>query len=951
MNCVFRVSDLRRLTYLSGVALVLTSTCRRESPPGGAFDATGIGGRGSLVVEWAGCAGIRKGPVCEMGRERKLTIWIGGAGRARWPVVTDRGPVPAKAEADIDGGSRLTVDVPAGARRVEIRDAEGRAQWSLSLGEAKVHDEIERLVAVGRTGKYEDALRGLEALRPRARPDERGPTDAAIGRMALALGKVDRAEPAFRSSIAAAKADGRINDVMKDSLALLWAFVHLQQRYAEARALLEEMTPIGEGYPEGRVWLDYHAGLLASDTADVRTALQKYRAAERGARRLGWDSMAEEATMEVARLLARIGRAEEAVALLKPLPTAADACARATRALNLVWALMERAAQRESHEDVSEEASAIAATQAATRECPDPHRRLLATVYAAEHALKIQDDAEAGRLVQELETAAPERDILRASRRAEVLGRWFLRQRKPAAALGAFDRELPAARAGGLVEEAFRGEVGAGRALLALGRRAEAVSRLRMAQKELGSMLRGIPLGEGRGSFLGGHDDGVRYLVEALVDVGALREALRAARWARAAELAHTARLDRLAHLAPDARRGWDEALGRYQRIRGEIEREAENDWTFPRSEIARRRSERQTRAEQARTALDDAYRLLIEGGGPRDVRLSDPAPGEVFLSFFPAPRGWFVFAATPSGVSSRRIEEVAFSSPTEAASVLALFGRQLADARRVRLFPYGAADRVDWQAASWRGRPLISSMQVEYGLDVGTESNPDQVAKSAPMALVVSDPSGDLPAARPEAVNVVGALRGLKEWKVTHLDGSMATRASMLAALPQARLFHYAGHAQQSGSQGLSSALLLNGGSRVELGDLLAAPSLPALVFLSACEAAGTGTIERQPSLMGLAQAFIAAGSRVAIAPTRPIRDEDARVFVAAFYAAFVRSSPSQGGNADKFTDAEPVEYVREAFRSAALEVFSQRLSQPNVPVQEREDGQGWESIRLLVP
>jgi hypothetical protein len=199
--------------------------------------------------------------------------------------------------------------------------------------------------------------------------------------------------------------------------------------------------------------------------------------------------------------------------------------------------------------------------------------------------------------------------------------------------------------------------------------------------------------------------------------------------------------------------------------------------------------------------------------------------------------------------------------------------------------------------------------------------------------------------------VTVVGALQGLKEWKVTHLDRSTATRASMLAALPQARLLHYAGHAQLSGPQDLSSALLLNGGARVELGDLLAAPSLPDLVFLSACEAAGTGTTESQPSLMGLAQAFIAAGSRVAIAPTRPIRDEDARIFVAAFYAAFVRSSTSQRGKAGEFTNAEPVEYVRKAFRSAALEVFSQRLSQPNVPVQERQDGQGWESIRLLVP
>jgi len=888
--------------------------------------------------------------------------------RRTWEVVADEASLSPRVEAGIDGGTRLTIRVPAGAHAVRLQAKEGAPRWSLAVtdgtlppGEAGAGQaEIARLIALGRTGKYADALIGLTRFRETAPPADRGPADAAIGRMALGLGDVDRAEPAFRASIAAAKVEQRLSDVVRDGEALLWAYVVRQQRYADARKLLEETKPYAEQYPEGQVWIDGEAGLLAADTADVRSALDRYHAAQVGARRLGLSRLEQSAADEVARVLTHLGRADEAAAIQKSLPPPADPCARATRALNLSDSLMALAAQRPSPGTAAaaEVAAALAAAQTATDACPDADRRLLATVNAATWALEVGDDARAAPLVERLRATPPPRDLLRSCLRADVLGRWLLRRGQPAAALATFEEELPAARGRGLLDETFRAEVGAGRALLALGRRRLAVSRLQSARHLLEEMMRGIPIGEGRGSFLGGHDVGVRTLVQALVDGGAAAQAMDVARWSRSVELAHAARADRLANLSPLAHRRWDAALERYQHIRRDIEREAEDDWKQPRAALAHLRTERETRAQQARAALDDAYRLLTDGGDetadgrpdPLAGTLAVPGPGELFVAFYPGVDGWFAMAATSRQVVARAVLAEDFASTEAAARALTPFAAELAQARRLRLFPYGAADRVSWQAVPWQGRPLLASFEVEYGLDVGRRAakaggSAAASAGARPTALVVSNPTGDLPAAAREAQAVTTALAG---WNVVRLAGPAATRDAMLAALPSARLLHYAGHARPGFTGPLSSALVLSGEGRIELGDLLAVPSVPELVILSACEAAGGET--RQPSLMGLAQAFVAAGAAAALAPTQPVGDADARAFIAAFYQALESLGDAGAG---RWPD-HPAARMRAALRQAATSLLSRRTA-PLAATAGAPSGQStsgsWDSFRLLVP
>lgn len=955
--------------YVVFVTMLTHSACRSRSHPaasGGPGGAPAVPAPRALVVEWAGCASIRKGPICELGPSRKLTLWLPEATVSRWTVFTDRLTRLPPAATSVDGGTQLTVDIPVGTRAVQLKNSGGATDWTLATAEAPAHEQIEALVRFGRTGKYREALNELAALRGKATPAERGPLEAAMGRMALGLGDVVAAEPHFRAAIAAASGEGRLSDVVKDGAGLFWGLVHLQQRYSDARAVLQLMAQAGGETPEGRVWLDYHAGFLAADTADVRTAMDRYRRAGRAARRIELTGLADAAATEMARLLTKIGRPGEALQLLAALSPPKDSCARATYDLGVAWAWIEREVLTSSAEGRSERARAIARVDQATKDCPDPHRRMIALTYAAEEALLNDDPAEARRFIRELEGATDDHDALHASRRAEVLGRWYLQQGRARTALKLFDKEIPAARAGGLVEEVFRAEVGAGRALLKLGNRKAAVSRLELAQSVLETALRGVPLGEGRGGFLSGRDEGVRYLVAALVEGGAIERALRTVRVARSAELNHAARLDRLTRLSAEARRRWDGAVERYQTLRAAIEHDAEQDWTVPGAQLAERRAARMTQAEEARAALDVAFALLGDDGNQDHATLSQPGPGEIFLAFFPwppeapgapghagplaaaSPVPWFALAATDRGVVVRTVEERDFSSRRAAERVLALFNPELVAARRIRLFPYGVADQVDWQTVRWRGEPLLALLEVEYGLDVGpgprSQARPSAgIEKGTSRALVVSNPTGDLAAATPEARLVVSALA---DWEILLLDGAAASRDALLGALPQVRLFHYAGHAQISAAYGLSTSLVLGGNTRVELGDLLAAPTVPELVVLPACQAAGA--LEGGRSAMGLAQAFIAAGSRAAIAPVRPVGDQEVAAFVASFYVAFARVVRPPHPAAAPAEFGQVVEAGRLAFRSAALAISSKKR---NGTGPEPSGDAGCDSLRLLVP
>ena len=106
---------------------------------------------------------------------------------------------------------------------------------------------------------------------------------------------------------------------------------------------------------------------------------------------------------------------------------------------------------------------------------------------------------------------------------------------------------------------------------------------------------------------------------------------------------------------------------------------------------------------------------------------------------------------------------------------------------------------------------------------------------------------------------------------------------------LATADLLHYAGHGTYSGFGGWESSLLLAEETRLTLGDLLALKRVPTWVVLSGCDT-GRSSAETPVEGLGLAHAFLLAGSQAVVASTGPAADRTVPAFFAELYRQWDR-------------------------------------------------------------
>ncbi|HZI13852.1 MAG TPA: CHAT domain-containing protein, partial [Myxococcus sp.] len=404
------------------------------------------------------------------------------------------------------------------------------------------------------------------------------------------------------------------------------------------------------------------------------------------------------------------------------------------------------------------------------------------------------------------------------------------------------------------------------------------------------------------------------------VRAGKVSEALEVARRARGRVLEAVRLSDRVSHLPAAQRARWDATLASYRQEREALDEEAAGDWRLPAARLAEVLGARRLREKRLRVLLEEAFSLLAPARaepGPRP----HPAPGELWLVYYPAPRGWVGFAASALGVKARFLEPVAANAPPAvlAATLLEPFREELSAASRLTLVPYGVLRAVDFHALPFGGDVLVAGRPVAYALDL-TAPAPRGEEGPERTALIVADPEGNLPRAREEARLVQEALR--EDWQVRVQSGSAATGAEVRAALERVELFHYAGHGRFAGLGGWESAMPLHEGQLL-VGDVLALRRVPSWVVLSGCETVRAAQ-ESPVEGMGLAQAFLAAGTRGAVAAWREVDDTHAMELMRTLYR--------HGG-------PRTATGLPEALRQAQLEL---RARQPEAD---------WAAFRALIP
>lgn len=816
-----------------------------------------------LAIDVSGCRAVRSGPVCELESSRELRVVVQGAAIARFE--TEQGALGAVA-APVDRGTRHAIRVPDGARVVRV-STPGRSAvfevdqqapptwWTLASASRRggSRDEAARIAREHLGGRDGALARGL------------------LARIALAEEDHGAAIEGLRASSAQLRAQGRISDAADDSLALAFALSERAHDYAAARAVLSELAPLLDDLPDARAALPYYASRVARGTGDVRGALALVAEAEARAERLGLVIELREA--KAARAMANhdLGRYDASCRIYGELldaPFDDYPCAFTRRSVNLAIAATAAIESGIAAPACPDPVAAL--ERALTTECREPSAVANAWIVLAHaHVLARRFDAAAIALARSLSLSPdplPELAMGAALVDAEIA----MSNGEMDHAIRSFRDAEEASALAGHAADAIGAVLGGARARAARGDLEGALREWERADAWLDEATLHVPLGDGRASFASSLQRASAARLHVLLDLGRYPDALRviaAAHGRTVRDLSAPAAVERL---RGDARSRWDAAAGRYAARRAQLERETARAWTMAETDRRTKLVELRSEHRHARAELE----RLLEELAPHARRepALDPTTLEgdaLLLAYEPLDQGFAAVAASPRAVVGARVDGDALLAPFDAA---------IAAARRIRVLAPPSLAHVDFHALSFRGRPLAAHGIVEYVIASALPRSGERRRG----ALVVGDPSGDLPGARAEAGWVRDALAARGN-DVTYLSQADATSARLLAALGAADVLHFSGHALHERDHAWGAALSLHRTDRLEIADVLAAPRVPPVVILAACNGA-----KQEGDALGIAHAFVLAGSRAVVAPSRAVSDALSLAFARRFHGVW---------------------------------------------------------------
>ena len=908
---------LRALAHALAVMLLAAALACKATPSDSAPGSSGTpstepvdtahGSTHPLRVLFSGCDQAGPGPRCILTPTRRtLTLWVDVPSPQGVQVTIDGVPVDRSPQS-AEEGWRWHLEIPVGSRELELRTPLGgrEGRFTLRLAE-RAHYAPALLLAIERAAQRDrtHAREYLQRELHRWKGCDRVFADWIGG--ALAWRDLDRpaVERWYAEGIDRAEACQMWS--LASRMARTLAFVCINTHdFACSHTLLERDATL---LPFEDAEHQYLRGLLAENRGELGQALLDYQRALHDARALGEASVVELASLSQAMVtMARLGKREGARALMREgLERARDMNDRdRASALNIAaWVLLITEAEASPGPPSSALPSPTSLLEQAVDllgDEPIGHNDpwFIVRLNLAYDALERGDPPAARRWLEALEAHRLSRpdDLWRQLLWARVdRQQWnhASARRRLTAMIASADRHedhdlrwIARVDHAGVLED--------------LGLTTEALAEYREAEHVLETQLSFLGLGD-RDRFMTDRDQATRRRVALLSARGEDPQALCVARLARTRVLRalHT-RLRRNAN--PSQRRELDAYLGARLRLDGEYD---DTFWEPDAAEAERRRREIQRQREDNQRQFEALMREQGESPAPIPdcASLPSPPPGTLDLHYIRLDEGWVGFAVNDRGEITRRAlgplgplgtvgtvgtvgplpDDDAWSAERMAPLAEALLGpfrALLRDAAQVRVMPTGPLYAVPFAALPFGepGHVLQDGATVVYGLDL--PRSPLLGPTTGP-ALVLEPPS-NLPRAPDEARASAQSLR-TRGLTVQHLRGEPASGSDpilsgqALAALPGASWLHYVGHARSDGIGGWDSELVLSGDGTMALGvsDILALPSAPRVVVLSGCET-GVADPHSLGGGMSLAHAFLLAGSRVVVATTREIRDDDA--------------------------------------------------------------------------
>jgi CHAT domain-containing protein/tetratricopeptide (TPR) repeat protein len=329
-----------------------------------------------------------------------------------------------------------------------------------------------------------------------------------------------------------------------------------------------------------------------------------------------------------------------------------------------------------------------------------------------------------------------------------------------------------------------------------------------------------------------------------------------------------------------------------------------------------------------------------LEGATPRQAAEFSAIArqsGSVWLSYWLAPRRSFLWVATPTEVRVfilRPLDEIAKlvaeyrgfveTSLRDPLQVQSEAGRRLYDiliapaapmlppGTRVIVVPDGPLHQLSFETLPvytngangakphyWM-EDAITAIAPSFGVFRGDHRRTGPPGK----ALIIGDPLSPGPSfpVLPHAAEEIAAIRKRLSAPGSRVVTREAARREVWTQINPGDydIIHIAAHAEANPRSPLDSAIILSPGSNFRLyaRDIIDVPLHADLVTLSACRSSGARTYAGE-GLVGLAWAFLQAGSRTVVAGLWDVSDASTAVLMDRFYAGIAAGiSPAEALN-----------------------------------------------------
>ncbi|MFY9620650.1 MAG: CHAT domain-containing protein [Pyrinomonadaceae bacterium] len=157
--------------------------------------------------------------------------------------------------------------------------------------------------------------------------------------------------------------------------------------------------------------------------------------------------------------------------------------------------------------------------------------------------------------------------------------------------------------------------------------------------------------------------------------------------------------------------------------------------------------------------------------------------------------------------------------------------------------------------------------------------------------ALIVADPTSDLPAAQREGRAIATLLRDQCRMKVDEFTKNGMTKTDFVLSLKDYDIVHFAGHALHGSGSPDESCMRFSDGelTAYEISRFLKG-GVPSVVFLNACWSAEELPESYSPMMRGLGRTFLYAGATAFLGYLIPVPDVSATHFAIYFYQSLAQ-------------------------------------------------------------